>query len=122
MEENNCNRGAQSRLPLVGPGDQNLIRKEALAAGRFAPGLQAHSSMRKCCGRVRQTLPDGRYARISLAASAGWSNPSGEALVWANTRAAMQVNQIRPRFENGSGQSVFPADLELDCRAESAPE
>src|ERR1017187_1989470 len=48
MEENNCNRGAQSRLPLVGPGDQNLIRKEALAAGRFAPGLQAHSSMRKC--------------------------------------------------------------------------
>ena|ERR1019366_6894595 len=48
MEENNCNRGAQSRLPLVGPGDQNLIRKETLAAGRFAPGLQAHSSMRKC--------------------------------------------------------------------------
>ena len=33
MEENNCNRGAQSRLPLVGPGDQNLIRKETLAAG-----------------------------------------------------------------------------------------
>src|ERR1017187_395024 len=49
MEENNCNRGAQSRLPLVGPGDQNLIRKETLAAGRFAPRLQAHSSMRKCC-------------------------------------------------------------------------
>src|ERR1035441_10786479 len=48
MEENNCNRGAQSRLPRVGPGDQNLIRKETLAAGRFAPGLQAHSSMRKC--------------------------------------------------------------------------
>src|ERR1017187_10491039 len=42
--------GAQSRLPLVGPGDQNLIRKETLAAGRFAPGLQAHSSMRKCWG------------------------------------------------------------------------
>src|ERR1019366_1161905 len=50
MEENKCNRGAQSRLPLVGPGDQNLIRKETLAAGRFAPGLQAHSSMRKCWG------------------------------------------------------------------------
>src|ERR1039457_1710222 len=33
MEENNCNRGAQSRLPLVGPGDQNPIRKETLAAG-----------------------------------------------------------------------------------------
>src|ERR1017187_6838904 len=48
MEENNYNRGAQSRLPLVGPGDQNLIRKETLAAGRFAPGLQAHSSMGKC--------------------------------------------------------------------------
>src|ERR1017187_2695797 len=48
MEENNYNRGAQSRLPLVGPGDQNLIRKETLAAGRFAPGLQAHSSIGKC--------------------------------------------------------------------------
>src|ERR1035441_5264177 len=66
--------------------------------------------------------PNGRYARIRLAASAGWSNPSGEALVWANTRAAMQVNPIRPRFENGSGQSVFQADLDLDWRAESAPE
>jgi hypothetical protein len=53
MEENNCNRGAQSRLPLVGPGDQNLIRKETLAAGRFAPGLQAHSSMRKCSHTTR---------------------------------------------------------------------
>src|ERR1035441_1997824 len=33
MEETICNRGAQGRLPLVGPGDQNLIRKETLAAG-----------------------------------------------------------------------------------------
>src|ERR1017187_8298595 len=58
MEENNCNRGAQSRLPLVGSGDQNLIRKEALAAGRFAPGLQAHSSMRKC---LDNSWPDASH-------------------------------------------------------------
>jgi hypothetical protein len=41
--------GGADRLPLVGPGDQNLIGKETLAAGSLRSRLQAHSSMRKCC-------------------------------------------------------------------------
>src|ERR1017187_5485197 len=74
MEENNCNRGAQSRLPLVGPGDQNLIRKETLAAGRFAPGLQAHSSMRKCYRgslKLRHSgFPESKSSHAVLSGSA----------------------------------------------------
>ena len=51
-------------LPLVGPGDQNSIRKETLAAGSLRSRLQAHSSMRKCC------RPDTRRGSMAEGESA----------------------------------------------------
>ena len=62
--------GGADRLPLVGPGDQNLIGKETLAAGSLRSRLQAHSSMRKCYGsrRFRKLtgLPESIPARRSV--------------------------------------------------------
>ena len=40
--------GGEGHIPLVGPEDQNPIRKETQAAGSLRSRLQAHSSMRKC--------------------------------------------------------------------------
>src|ERR1017187_7745822 len=100
MEGNNCNRGAQSRLPLVGPGDQNLIRKETLAAGRFAPGLQAHSSMRKCSSQSSSPSSPCRYNEKRKA-------------IWTGVRGGLQ---------NRSAAVEVAGVFESHCLPPSQPE